>query len=676
MNWNNIKAEQVTQAQYLELIDEINKHDHAYYTLDRPLITDFQYDQIYELLKSVEKLNPDWRMETSPTNRIPGEVLTGFKKYTHRLPMLSLSNTYSPSELMDFDERIRKWLKQTDIEYFVEPKFDGLAIELVYQNGILKTAATRGDGSVGEDVSLQIKTIRNIPLKIPTQMEWLEIRGEVLIFKADFLKLNEDQENEGQNTFANPRNAAAGTIRQLDPKVTGSRPLRFFAYAPGFCSQSLGKTHAEFEDKLDLLGFPTAPKHLKKTCSNINEVIEFYHFLNKERSNLPFEIDGAVIKVNSFSQQETLGLIAKSPRWASAAKFKPEQARTEVENIIVQVGRTGALTPVAIMKPVKVGGVQITNATLHNQEEISRKDIRIGDTVLVHRAGDVIPEIIEVDKSLRPEGTMPFLMPNLCPACQSSAEVLDGEVVLRCLNPTCSAKRVEAIKHFVSRKAMNIEKVGDKLIEELCQEGLVNHFSDLYKLKADQLLTLNRKAEKSVQNILSSIEQSKTTNLHKFIFALGIRFVGEQTAKIIANHFGSLEKFLAAKEEELLTLPEIGPKVAHSISAALGAKEFQEEIQNLLNAGVSILSPLVNSSNSGPLKGLKFVVTGTLPISRDEAHELIVLHGGEAASSLSSQTHYLVAGEKAGTAKLKKAQQLGIKLISYEELLALTINAH
>ncbi|HEY8272371.1 MAG TPA: NAD-dependent DNA ligase LigA [Pseudobdellovibrionaceae bacterium] len=665
----------MSKKRHEELKKIIAEHDYNYYVTDKPLISDYEYDQLFAELLELEKneaLLGHLDLSDSPSQRVGGAPLGAFEKVTHRKPMLSLANSYSPEDILEFDERVKKFLKREGpvVEYYVEPKFDGLSMELVYEKGFLIRAITRGDGYTGEDVTQNIRTIKSIPLKLETSRppELLEVRGEVLILKADFLKLNEQQQENGQPSFANPRNAAAGTIRQLDPKIAGSRRLKFFAYALGEVDGIKFENQADIGTYFQKVAIPTATgshPELMRICKSPKEAIDYYHFIEKERPHLPFDIDGIVIKVNALRQQEDLGLVARSPRWATAAKFKPEQAQTIVENIVIQVGRTGALTPVAIMKPVRVGGVTVTNATLHNQEEIDRKDIRLGDTVIIQRAGDVIPEIVNVDLAKRPKKSEPFLLPNKCPACGTEVHKLEGEVVTRCTNPLCIAIIKESLKHFASRRAMNLDKIGDRLIETLVDQKLVRKFSDLYRLKKENLLPLERQGEKSVENILSSIEASKNTTLARFIFSLGIRFVGEQTARHLAEHFGTIENFLQAKENDLLLIPEIGPKVAKGILEWTSNPKLVKEVKDLVLFGVSIRSP--QRSTTGMLAGKSFLITGTLPVKRDDAKDFIEKNGGKILGSVSSKLNYLVVGDDPGS-KLDKAQGLGVKVISWEEL--------
>jgi DNA ligase (NAD+) len=651
--------------QYQLLKEKISELDHAYYVLDQPKISDYEYDMLFEKLLLLEKQHPELDRADSPSQRVGGKPLEVFKKVDHRTPMLSLTNTYSADELTEFDERVKKFLRNTaEVEYFCEPKFDGLAIELIYQDGLFTQALTRGDGTTGEDVTQNVRTIRSVPLKLKTKKppELLEVRGEILIFKKDFQELNEAQQEAGLQTFANPRNAAAGTIRQLDAKIAAARPLRFFAYSLGVVEGRIFETQEKTENTLFEWGLPIV-QDLRRKCVGIQEVIDFYRDVESKREKIPFDIDGIVVKVNSFFLQNDLGLVARSPRWATAAKYKPAQAETVIEDIVVQVGRTGALTPVAIMSPVRVGGVTITNATLHNQDEIDRKDVRIGDTVLIQRAGDVIPEIVSVVQHRA--NSKPFKIPDQCPICRSKAIRLEDEIVFRCSNPLCPAIMKESLKHFASRRAMNIDKVGDKIIDAFADAGLIQSFSDFYKLEKKDVLSLERQGEKSAQNIIDSIKKSKKTTLARLIFSLGIRFVGEQTAKLLADHFMTVDGFLSATHEELLKVPEIGPKVATTISQWLKNSKMQKEVKKLIELGV-----LVENSNrkvGGPLSGLSFLITGTLPVKRDEAKDFIEEQGGKMLSSVSSKLNYLVVGDDPGS-KLDKAQSLGVKIITWDEL--------
>ncbi len=661
-------AESSQKKRHTELKRLIHHHNELYHTHDKPEISDYEYDRLFQELLDLEAKYDHLDLTDSPSKRVGGDAISAFQKVAHRRPMLSLANSYSAEDILDFDQRVKKFLrKDAPVEYFAELKLDGLSMELIYENGKLIRALTRGDGTVGEDVTHNIKTIKTIPLKLKTKNppELLEVRGEVLIFKKDFLKMNEAYEEQGEDTFANPRNAAAGTVRQLDPKIAASRPLKFFAYAVGDYQGISFDTQKDITEVFSQFGLPTLEDDLTVKTNDPTELVNYYKKIEKIRPKLEFDIDGIVIKVNSLIQQDDLGLVARSPRWATAAKFKPEQAQTVIENIVVQVGRTGALTPVAIMAPVKVGGVTITHATLHNQDEIDRKDVRIGDTVFIQRAGDVIPEVVAVNHDKRPKSAKPFKIPLECPSCGEKARRGEEDAVLRCENSLCKSKIKESIKHFVSRRAMNIEKVGDRLIEIFIDEHLIEGFSGLYKLKKEQLLNLERQGEKSVDNILKSIETSRKTTLARFIYALGIRFVGEQTAKLLADHYVTIENFMKTSQEDLETIPEIGPKVSASILESLKSKTFQKEVAKL-----SEMLEFEKSSRSteGPLSGQSFLVTGTLPVKRDEAHDVIEKNGGKLLSGVSSKLNFLIVGDDPGS-KVEKAQSLDVKIISWDELL-------
>jgi DNA ligase (NAD+) len=628
----SISEKQNIKSEHERLKSEVKKHDRLYHQKDKPEISDFEYDTLFQKLLKYETDNAGLDISDSPSQRVGGDAISQFQKIAHRKAMLSLANSYDANDILEFDLRVKKFLRsENTVEYFAELKLDGLSMELVYENGKLVRALTRGDGIVGENVTHNVKTIKSIPLLIPHK-ELLEVRGEVLIDKKDFAEMNRQNAENNLAEFANPRNAAAGTIRQLDPKIAASRPLKFFAYALGEYSG-----------------------------------IEF-NSIDEKRSKLPFDIDGIVVKVNLFKLQDDLGLVARSPRWATAAKFKPEQAETVIENIIVQVGRTGALTPVALMKPVKVGGVVIANATLHNQDEIDRKDVRIGDTVVIQRAGDVIPEIVRVIESARSKNSKKYLISENCPSCNTKAIKDIEDVVSRCPNPFCQAVVVESIKHFVSRRALNVEKVGDKLIESLVDKKIIEKFSDLYILDAKKLSQLERQGDKSIENTLSSIEKSKKTTTAKFIYGLGIRFIGEQTAKLLADHFLTVENFMKAEATELETIPEIGPKVSASILKWTNDSRLQKEISDLLKCG--FIFEAANRNLDGKFSGLSFLVTGTLPVKRDDAHGFIEKNGGKLLSSVSSKLSYLVVGDDPGS-KAEKAQSLDVKMISWDELLKL-----
>lgn len=673
----------------------IEEHDHNYYILDKPVISDAEYDSLYRELQSLETQNPELITPQSPTQRVGGKPLEVFEKRAHRLPMLSLQNCFSHDDLLAFDERVRKGLgRRGPVSYFCEPKFDGLAVELIYEHGFLVSALTRGDGTIGEEVLSNVRTMRSLPLKLRVSPPppLLEVRGEALIFKQDFLNLNDAQEEAGLTHFANPRNAAAGSLRQLDPKISALRPLRFFGYAVGAVEGLRFKTQSDLLKYLGESGIPTvglaagsedfsrfesnvltslkSPKPtfpLATLCRDIQAVISYYELMTKIRHQIPFEIDGIVVKVESLDDQNQLGNIAKAPKWAVAAKFAPEQALTEVLDIVVQVGRTGALTPKAVMKPVRVGGVTISNATLHNLEEISRKDVRIGDTVLVQRAGDVIPEVVSVLMEKRPHNSQPFIMPKKCPICSEPTLQPEGEVTPRCPNTQCPARIKESLKHFVSRRAMNIDGLGDRLIDLLVTNNLVHSFSDLFSLNKAELISLERLGEKSATKLIENINKAKHPTLARFIYALGLRFVGEETAKALAEHFKDLATFRQAKMDELLLVPDVGAKIAESIESTLRQRRFQQEVDRLLRAGVLP----THISYTGPLSGLTFVITGTLPVDRNTAKAHIEQHGGKVLSAVSKNIDYLLCGDNPGS-KQDKAHKLGIKCITWEDLLLLS----
>jgi DNA ligase (NAD+) len=664
---------ELTVEDYHILVEWVALLDHHYHTLDKPLVSDKDYDSFFSALKSLEAMNPNWLASNSPTHRVGGGILANFTKGSHRMPMLSLGNSYNPDDLIEFDKRIQNYLKmESKFEYFCEPKFDGLSMELIYENGYLVKALTRGDGNIGEDVTQNVKTIKTIPLRLKSESPpaLLEVRGEVLINKADFSDLNQFQEKEGLPTFANPRNAAAGSIRQLDSKISASRPLRFFGYNLGAFEGISFSSQLDVYEKFHELGIPTYAK-ATKICSQISDVVEFYKELEKNKHALPFDIDGLVVKINSLKIQNELGLVAKSPRWATAAKFKPDTAQTVIEDIFCQVGRTGAITPVALMAPVKVGGVTITHATLHNQEEIDRKDVRIGDTVVVQRAGDVIPEILKPILEKRPRSSKPYRLPTECPACSHDLQAVESEAILRCTNQSCPAILKESLKHFASRRAMNIEKMGDRWIEIFVDKNLVKSFADFYSLKKSDLLSLDRQGEKSADNILKSIQQSKKTTLARFIYALGIRYIGETTAKHLADHYLNIDRFVSTTEDELMKVPEIGEKVALSTLSWLGNKSNRDQVKRLVTAGIEIAQAKVNVS--GPLSGKSFLITGTLPLARDKAQSHIQENGGKLLSSVSSKLNFLVVGDEPGS-KLEKATNLGVSVIGWGDVLMMIEN--
>jgi len=656
-----------------ELIEKINVFDYQYYVLDNPSISDFEYDKVFRSLVDLENANPDLIQPDSPTQRVGGEALEAFESVIHRQAMLSLNNAFEEDELIAFDKRIKDDIGIDELEYAVEPKFDGLAITLTYENGIFVQGATRGDGYTGENVTHNLKTIRSIPTKLnhPNPPKILEVRGEVLMLKKDFELLNKKQESLGEKKFANPRNAAAGSLRQLDPRITATRPLTFFSYGLGVCEPNLNlKTHTETIQLLKQFNLPISD--LSASVKGVNGLQSFYEKVLKLRDSLAYDIDGVVYKVNSFNYQNELGFVSRAPRWAIAHKFPAEEAVTEILDIDVQVGRTGAITPVARLKPVFVGGVTITNATLHNEDEMIRKDIHIGDIVSVRRAGDVIPEIVRVLIDKRPKTINKFKMPTACPECGSPLVRIDDEAVIRCSGGLiCPAQQKQSIIHFASRKAMDIEGLGDKSVEQLVTVGLIHGLPDIYKLQLTKLINLDRMAEKSGQKLLDAIEKSKKTTLPRFIYALGIRNVGESTAKDLAGFYGDLNEIMKQREENLQLVPDIGPTVAKSISNFFKQNKNREVIQSLIKLGVNWPKHDIRKSTSGIFAAKTFVLTGTLPsMSREEAKSVIEMNGGKVAGSVSKKTDYVVAGTDAGS-KLTIAQELGIKVISQDELLKL-----
>ena len=658
-----------------ELIEKISTFDYQYYVLDNPSISDFEYDKIFKLLVDLENKNPELIRPDSPSQRVGGKALDSFESVIHRQAMLSLNNAFEEDELIAFDKRIKDDIGIDEVEYAVEPKFDGLAITLTYENGIFVQGATRGDGYTGENVTHNLKTIRSIPTKLnhTNPPKILEVRGEVLMLKKDFELLNQKQESLDEKKFANPRNAAAGSLRQLDPRITATRPLTFFSYGLGVCEPNLNlKTHTETIQLLKQFNLPISD--LSSSVKGVKGLQSFYAKVLKLRDTLPYDIDGVVYKVNSFNYQSELGFVSRAPRWAIAHKFPAEEALTEILDINVQVGRTGAITPVARLKPVFVGGVTVTNATLHNEDEMIRKDVHIGDMVSVRRAGDVIPEIVRVLVDKRPKTIRKFKMPTECPECGSPLIRIDDEAIIRCSGGLiCPAQQKQSIIHFASRKAMDIEGLGDKSVEQLVNVGLIQGLADIYKLELEQLVSLDRMAEKSSQNLLDAIEKSKLTSLPRFIYALGIRNVGESTAKDLAGFYGDLYEIMQQTEESLQLVPDIGPTVAKSISDFFSQTRSREVIESLIRLGVHWPKYDIRKSASGIFATKTFVLTGTLPsMSREEAKSIIEMNGGKVAGSVSKKTDYVVAGSDAGS-KLATAQELGIKIISQQELLKLII---
>ena len=659
------------QKRITELRELLNDFSYSYYVLDAPTIEDSQYDQLYRELQSLEEKYPDLITDDSPTQRVGGEPLDGFEKFTHPHPLYSLANGMSVEELRQFDKRVRGGLDQEKIEYVVEMKFDGLAMNLIYQDGKFHQGATRGDGQVGEDVTMNLRTIQAIPLKIKGNVSGVhEIRGEVYMPKKSFNELNKQRDENGEPPFANPRNAAAGSIRQLDSRITAERKLSFFSY--GLAEPEIDNitTQKGVLDQLRQWGFPICPE--VQVFSGIEEVISYCESWTPERrSALNYEIDGLVIKVNSLEDQRLLGTTAKDPRWAMAFKFPAVEEITQILDIEVSVGRTGVLAPTAILKPVRVAGSMIGRASLHNQDYIDEKDIRIGDWIKLRKAGDVIPEVVSVIVEKRSSDSIPFHLPDHCPVCDSPAFRLEGEVAIRCSNPDCPAVLREKIIHYASRTAMDIEGLGPAIIDLLLREKLIFTLPDLYHLQGQELAALERMGEKSAANLLEGIEKSKSKGLSKALFGLGIRHVGEKVAGILARHYGSLAAIQSATAEDILALPEIGPKIAESLAEWFRNPLNQELVQKLEAAGVDLTEAQTLVPENLPLSGKTFVLTGTLPtLKRDEAARMIEAQGGKVTGSVSKKTNYVVAGDEAGS-KLTKAQELGVEILSESDLLEL-----
>jgi DNA ligase (NAD+) len=647
-----------------KLREAIERHSRLYYIEDAPEITDAEYDVLFRELQQLEEQHPALRSPDSPTERVGGAPLAEFAEVRHRAPMLSINNAFDEDEVRAFDKRVRQALGVEIIEYAAEPKFDGLAISLFYRDGLFVQGATRGDGVTGEDVTPNLRTVGAVPLKVPGNTD-LEVRGEVLMYRRDFDALNERQRTAGQREYVNPRNAAAGAVRQLDSRITASRRLRFFAYA--LASESALGTQSAALDRLAKLGFPVCKE--RDTVSGVDGLLAYYGRIGKLRKKLPYAIDGVVYKVNRLDWQERLGFVSRAPRFALAHKYPAEEQPTEVLAIEVQVGRTGALTPVAKLKPVFVGGVTVSNATLHNEDELARKDVRVGDTVIVRRAGDVIPEVVSVQVEKRPADARPFQLPKECPVCGSSVVRNEHEAVARCSGGLfCPAQRKQALLHFASRRAMDIEGLGERLVDQLVDKGLVHTPADLYKLTLKDLSDLERMAEKSAANLLAALDRSRKTTLDRFIYALGVRNVGETTARDFARHFGDLKPLLEASEETLLQVSDVGPVVARSVRQFLDEAHNRGVIEALLQAGVSWprSEPAPRRLDS-PTK--TFVLTGTLSgMSRDEARAAIEAKGHKVAGSVSKKTDYVVAGEDAG-AKLDRARALGIPVLEEKEFI-------
>jgi DNA ligase (NAD+) len=663
----NLPGSEQVRKEIEKLRAEISHHNLRYYRDDSPEISDEQYDKLYRRLQELEREHQELVTTDSPTQRVGAAPLEKFEKSTHIMAMFSLDNAMDIDGIREFDERVKRTLgSQKEIEYVAEPKIDGLAINLLYEHGVFKKGATRGDGVTGEEVSQNLRTIKELPLRMDGKKppELIEIRGEVYMKKPEFEKLNKEREKQDESLFANPRNAAAGSVRQLDPKITAERKLHLFAYQQGEHRGITFKTQWEFLQQLKEWGFPVQKRI--KPCESIDEVIKVFQSLAEEREKLEYEIDGLVIKVNNLELWKRLGETARAPRWALAAKFAARQETTVVKEIIVGVGRTGALTPVAVLEPVEVGGVTVQRATLHNQDEIDRKDIRIGDTVVVQRAGDVIPEVVRFIPEKRPKHAKKFTLPERCPECGSKVVRPEGEAIHRCVNINCPAQVKERIVHFTTRSAMNIEGLGYKLVEYFFDEGLLKTVSDIYRLKKEELAKLDGLGDKSAQNLVDSIERSKKTTLPRFLYALGIRHIGKTTAQLLAEHFGALEEIERAGSDDFLNIEGIGPELAASLKEFFETRENLKLIKELMDLGI-IFQAVKKSGAQTPFTGKTFVLTGGLEnMTRDEAKNLISAGGGKVGSSVSKKTDFVVVGAEAGS-KLDKAREMGVKTLSENE---------
>ncbi len=651
---------------------EIEYHNYRYYVLNSPVISDAEYDRLFRRLQELEEKYPEFYDPNSPTQRVGAKPLEAFGIVEHEVPMLSLSNAFNEEEMREFDKRVKKFLGLPEdyvMEYVAEPKMDGTAVSVLYRDGRFVRAATRGDGFRGEDITANVRTIKKVPMYLISDElpppPVLEARGEVFMEKEAFRKLNEERIRNGEEPFANPRNAAAGSLRQLDPRITAKRQLDIYFYGLGLVEGFSPKTHWELLQSLNKWGLKTNP--LSKVCKGVDEVIERHKYLESIREQLPYEIDGMVVKVNSIEFQRRLGEVSRSPRWAIAYKFPPTLEATRIKDIVVQVGRTGVLTPVAILEPVRIGGVEVSRATLHNQDEIERKDVRIGDWVFVERAGDVIPEVVKVIKERRTGNEKKFKMPDRCPVCGSPV-VRDG-AYHRCIGISCPAQLKATIRHFVSKRAMDIEGIGPKLIDKLVDKGLVKDPADLYTIPKEVWASLEGMGDKSAENILEALEKSKNVDLGRFIYALGIRHVGEHTARVLAEKLGSLEAFFNVTEDELLKIPGIGPEVARSVVEFFRSEKNRKVIEKLLKCGVKPKAP--EKGEGLPLSGKTFVFTGALSsMTREEAKRLVESLGGRVSNSVSRKVDYVVVGESPGS-KYDKARSLGIKTIDEKEFLKL-----
>lgn len=653
------------QKEITKLRREIEHYARLYYVYDSPAISDYEYDQLMQRLKALEERNPQLITPDSPTQRVGGEALSQFEPVTHQVPLESLTDVFSYDELFSFGERMDT-LVAGEHDYTVEPKVDGLSMSLEYENGVFVRGATRGDGVTGENVTENLRTVRSLPLRIENAPERLVVRGEVYMSKAVFQELNEQREINGEQLLANPRNAAAGSMRQLDPKVAASRKLDIICFNMQYSSDGGYTTHAETLDAMREMGFPVIPY---ERFDNIQDCVKRIEWLGENRGTLPYDMDGAVIKINSLAQREALGSTAKAPRWAVAFKYPPEKKESRVLDVVVQVGRTGVLTPKVIVEPVRLAGTTVSAATLHNQDNIDRLDLRIGDTVLLQKAGEIIPEVLSVNKALRPEGTKPFVMPTVCPECGSPVVRDEDGAALRCTSPECPAQRLRNIAHFASREAMDIEGLGISVCETLINKGLVNSAADLYYLEPQSIAALDRMGKKSAENLINAIEKSKEAGLARLLCGLGIRQVGQKAAKVLAANFGTLDNLIAADEAALTAIPDIGAITASFIIDWFSNPQSMHLIGRLRDAGVSFESKEEKKDNR--FAGMTFVLTGTLEgFTRDEAGAIIESYGGKLSGSVSKKTSYVLAGENAGS-KLTKAESLGVKIITEQEFLAM-----
>lgn len=652
--------------QILNLREKLNHHSYQYYVLDDPEIPDVEYDRLYRELQSLEKQSPELITRDSPTQRVGDKPLDGFTQVKHEVPMLSLDNVFNEEELNDFYKRIQQRLdSDKEIVFAAEPKLDGLAVSLLYENGILVRAGTRGDGTTGEDITQNVRTIHSIPLKLlgNNVPQLLEVRGEVFMPKAGFAKLNQQAHDNNEKVFVNPRNAAAGSLRQLDPKITAQRPLAMYCYAVGRVDGGEHlTTHSDMLDNLQQWGLPLCKE--RKAVNGVEGCLNYFQSLSEKRDSLPYEIDGIVYKVDSLKLQKELGFVAKAPRWAIAHKFPAQEEITTVNDVEFQVGRTGALTPVARLKPVFVGGVTVSNATLHNMDEVNRKDVRIGDQVFVRRAGDVIPEVVRIVPGSRKPGAEKIVLPNLCPVCGSEVEQEEGEAVARCSGGLfCGAQRKESIKHFASRKALDVDGLGDKLVEQLVDADCIQHVDDLFSLKLEQISSLERMGEKSAINLLDALHKAKHTTLARFIYSLGIREVGEATARSLAHYFTNLDAIKVADEEMLQLVDDVGPIVASHIVRFFKQPHNLEVIEKLIVAGIHWDAIEAARVEEQTLEGKTFVITGTLvEMTRDDAKKALLARGAKVTGSVSKKTSYVVVGDSPGS-KAAKAEALGVEII-------------